>query len=168
MNIIPNKIISGDGLNIVYPYTAVGFNAFIAIRGDYNYDLTSTFDIDHFTFTLNTVFEPGLYSATLYVVEISTSLRTIIETGNLTIAPDPLTSGFQDTRSHNAKVLAMLDSFIEKKVGNQQIDHIESEIDGYKLKRMSMLELQTLRQRYRQAVRIEENKLPRSLNFSFN
>ena len=95
----------------------------------------------------------GDYRWTSYVLDIATGLeRTVIDSGALTIKPDPLTST-ADLRSHARKTLDAIEAVLE---GEASVAQLKYTVDNKSLERRTFPELLQLRSFYLDEVRREE------------
>lgn len=174
--LLPQQIISGDTwvISFIAPDSvkvpANGWTLNLALRGNTNTDIEGTFNAGNNTYSIGptliqAAYLPGQYSYSLYFS--SATGRETIESGNIDILDDPVSAQYLDKRSHNKIVLDAIDAYIQKKATNNQIDLIEQEIDGKRLRRMSGLELQSLRQNYARLVKIEQQRFPVGVQYRF-
>jgi len=100
-------------------------------------------------------YKAGIYEWTLAVTEVSTSRRSTLETGQITVLANPSTGVATDKRSHARKVLDAIELVLEGTASHEQA---EMSIDGKSLKRRSVAELLALRTNYKAQVAAEEAK----------
>jgi hypothetical protein len=176
MNLIPESLVQGNSFTINYIPTDItindsnGWSLNLALRGVTDSDFISTYDPQSksYSIVITTVlanYEPGIYTYFLYLS--NTDQRLTVENGSVTITGDPLTTIGQDLRSHNVKILASIEAFIERRATNNQIDFLKSVLDGKELERMSFTDLQKLRQVYLRAVKLEKGTFPKGVAFGF-
>jgi hypothetical protein len=72
-----------------------------------------------------------------------------------------------DFRSHAEIVLEALEAYIEQRATTHDIDVVEQEIAGRRLKFMSALELTVLRSKYKQIVLTEQGRFPKTITMEF-
>lgn len=90
-----------------------------------------------------------------YSYATKASERYSVDSGRLTVKPDPATvAAGTDLRTHARTVLDAIESVLE---GRSSRDQEELELDGQKLKRTPIVDLLKLRDRYRIEVINEEN-----------
>lgn len=87
-------------------------------------------------------------------VVTSGATRKTAEGGWVDVAPDPAAAGSLDRRSHARKVLDAIEATIEGRASN---DQVSMSIAGRSISRTPMVELITLRDKYRMYVADEES-----------
>ena len=173
--LLPQNLISGDTWEVYFSppdgtkIPVNGWSLNLALRGNTTTDIVGTYNTSTNTYTIGATlaqaaYLPGSYSYSLYLM--SSTKRETIESGNIDILENPLTE-FIDQRSHNKIMLDAIDAYLEKKATQQQIDHIETRLDGKSLTRMSSLDLQKLRQTYSRLVKIEQQRFPVAVQYRF-
>jgi hypothetical protein len=93
----------------------------------------------------------GEYSWAAYVTKAAD--RYTVDSGSITIQPDPGVVAASDTRSHARRVLAAIEAVIE---GRATRDQEEYTIGNRSLKRTPIRDLLTLRDRYKSEVNAED------------
>ena len=96
---------------------------------------------------------PGLWRWSARVNNADSSIKHVVETGVLTLAPDPSTAF--DRRSHAEKCLAAIEAVIE---GRMTDPIIQYEIDGVKAIKLPHGELMKLRGYYKAVVNRQAGK----------
>lgn len=162
------QIISGDSytLECVFEgYSETDYTITATILNDITQSFTVTGGVLTITSAQSSEFLSG--DARLFVYAVKDAQRTILYESIIKISPDPLTSTVSDFTTHNQKMLAAIEAFIEKRATNQQIDILESEIDGKRLQRMPFTELLQLRDIYKNKVMTENGTKVKKIVYTF-
>lgn len=117
-------------------------------------DITQSFTVSGGVLTITSAQSSEFLSgdARLFVYAVKDAQRTILYESIIKISPDPLTSTVSDFTTHNQKMLAAIEAFMEKRATNGQLDILSTEIDMKKLERMPFTELVQLRDIYKKKV----------------
>lgn len=151
-------IVSGTGVS---PITAYTFK--VSLRGPSTQDITGTVTGDSITFDM-LIPVAGMYRYTLLAIDTN-QIRTLIESGDLVVTPDPTAiEDGQDLRSHAKKVLDAIEAVLEKRATKDQESHT---IAGRSLSRTPIADLLMLRDRYRAELHTATKKLPKNVLFKF-
>lgn len=157
----PLEITAGDHVTwFVYdPYhlPSDGWELRYALRGPVAINLVSTPDVSSHKIDIpgasSAAYAAGSYSWARYFVKAD-GTRETAATGRLVIRPDLVAAGAgYDGSTHAERTLAAIERVIE---GRASRGDWETEIDGTRIKKMTVAELIQLRQQYRNEVRAEK------------
>lgn len=160
----PKTITAGDTVKwkkTLDDYTASAFALaykIIPIAGGAAYSVTAAADGDDHAVTIGAAtsaeYTAGEYRWASQVTDIATGEeRYTVDTGTLTILPDPAADTVSDLRSHARRTLDAIEATLE---GSATKEQSEYQIDGRAIKYRTPAELFELRSKYLLEVRNEE------------